>query len=601
MSTILPASGKMPVYRFYITYPVGSISYEVFPLNFLETSLVDELESDEIFYRRKFKGTLLFGTNSLAVDEHGVTQNRKSDWQLFWDIEQNDNCERLDFLITKTVEGATTTYWEGYFSTSDGKIDIDRCTFEVTPLTDDDYTDLLDKADIQYNFLPYTTAISTHAYMLPKFDINYTRSRWLIKLDENSVIKYLADKIKTGVTVSSSFFTDATNYVTLETNHLTLLTIAQKSDIIRYNSSDPAPTALLSWHELMDILWAMFQVKWNYDPLTDTINVEHISWSGFAPAAGIDLRSQLSCVATNKYSYRKDKMPKYEKFSFMEAGNENFTSRQIWYDSMCVNQDPETNVVESLVRVTTDLELIKDSPDSISDDGFVILCNKDDGGASYHVEYEVSYFNYDIRLNMHLSWTNLHYRYFRHNRVLIQGYLNDALTTFWTALKTKIQQCSAIICDDYDPRDEITTELGETYLSGAKAKVETSSLRPTGAIEFNLLYGPPDNEPTEIADIAGALIEEDAGQCGHFHLKLTRATTAELHIIVSHEILDSTGTQVCTGGPETWTINLGDTESNHTFTLCNSIPAGGCVNYAWTYTDLEGDGYIVDVVTECEC
>ena len=45
-------------YRFYIT--LGSSQIEVHPLNFMKTSLVDSQESGEIFYRRKFNGTLRF-------------------------------------------------------------------------------------------------------------------------------------------------------------------------------------------------------------------------------------------------------------------------------------------------------------------------------------------------------------------------------------------------------------------------------------------------------------------------------------------------------------------------------------------------------------
>ena len=146
-------SGNIPTYRFYITTP-HTITYEVFPLNFLATSLVDELEKGKIFYRRKFNGTLLFGTNSNAMEDDGVTvHNRMDDWAWFWVVESTEPCERLDLLITKTVAGVTTTYYEGYFSTTDGNFDIDKCTFEVTPQIDDEYTDILDKADTQYNIL----------------------------------------------------------------------------------------------------------------------------------------------------------------------------------------------------------------------------------------------------------------------------------------------------------------------------------------------------------------------------------------------------------------------------------------------------------------
>ena len=50
------------IFRFYLT--VGSTVTEVFPLNFLESSLVDSQESGQIFYRRKFNGSLTFVNNN---------------------------------------------------------------------------------------------------------------------------------------------------------------------------------------------------------------------------------------------------------------------------------------------------------------------------------------------------------------------------------------------------------------------------------------------------------------------------------------------------------------------------------------------------------
>jgi hypothetical protein len=495
MSIVLPqAYGNIATYRFYVVISPATITQEVFPLNFLSTSLIDEQEGNNAFYRRVFNGSLLFGTNSLAVDDSGVTVNRKDDWTYFWDIEQNSPCTDIDFLITKTVSGVTTTYWEGYFSTSDGRFDIDKCTFEVTPLVYDDYTDLLDKEELQHNILSVAPIVTTQAFVPTVMNVTYTRNRWLV-----DVIEYLAADatygIIPGATVSCTFFTAVTNYVTLAANTLNYLTIAQKSDIIRPASSNPATTAMMSWKELMDILWGMFQVQWNYDFGTNTINVEHCSWVGFTPAAGIDLRTQISCEATNKYSYLKEKMPMYEKFSFQEADDSSFIGVPIYYNSPCVDQNPKTNVKETTVNVTTDLQYIYQNPDAISDEGFVIFANYLDGG-NYYVSVLSGKYTPAARPNLHLSWANLQNSYFRHERVLITGYLNGVLETFWSALKTKAQECTAIICDAFDPTEEITTELGETYFAGVKARVHRAELFPTGSIKFNLLYGPDDNVNT---------------------------------------------------------------------------------------------------------
>lgn len=104
MSILTPNTGNNPLYRFYIS-EASSTSYEVYPLNFLSTSLIDQQEEGKIFYRRKFNGTLLFGTTSRVTDyDDGITiHNRKEDFDLFWSFEQYEPCVKLYLTITKTV------------------------------------------------------------------------------------------------------------------------------------------------------------------------------------------------------------------------------------------------------------------------------------------------------------------------------------------------------------------------------------------------------------------------------------------------------------------------------------------------------------------
>jgi uncharacterized protein (TIGR02145 family) len=497
---VIPNSyGNIPEYRFYVNESPSSITYEVFPLKFLSTTISYELQKDKIYYRQKFNNSLLFGSNSKAYDVLGAEHNRREDWLLFWGFEQTDPYARIEFIITRTFGGSTIIYFEGYFSVTNGNFDIDNCTFEVTPLPIDDYTDILENADIQHNILSVPAMGIVNA-VHGDIDEDYTRTRWLAKIGSDNVLEYLAEQTVGGsVTVVSEFFTSDPNYVTLDDNLLLHLTIAQKSDIIRNVSTDPATYAAMSWNELMDILWNMFQVTWTYDLSINTIYVEHISW--FTRALGIDLRTQLACVATNKYNYLKEEMPKFEKFSFMEADGNNFVGAFIWYDSPAVSQDSESNRIETKINVTTDLEYIISNPDAIEDEGFVILCNYLDG-ADYYVRMDAGKFvTTEFALNMNLSVANLQDAYHRHNRVLIYGYLNGLLTNFWSARKTKQQTCNAILCEELDPMEEITTELGETYFGGAKATIKQVAIVPSGESRFTLIYGPPDNENTGVPNL----------------------------------------------------------------------------------------------------
>jgi hypothetical protein len=603
--SITPYSyGNFPEYRFYIS-TLSSTSYEAFPLNFLASRLVDTLEDNNIFYRRKFTGTLIFGSNSRVLDVFGVTQNRKDDYILFRDFETSEPCTKLYLTIIKTIGGVSTTYYEGYFSTSDGNFDHDNCTFETSILTEDDYTDLLKEADTEYNILTLTPVITTA--IQGSINVAFTRNRYIYNdsiapAPTDNVLEFLAQQVLPGATISSTFFSNATNPVTLTTNHLKLLTIAQKSDIIRPTSSDAATTAMMSWNGLMEILWGMFQVKWDYDSATNTINVEHISWWG--KTAGEDLSTQLLAKSTNKHRYEKELMPKYEKFSFMEASDSNFIGQPIWYDSYCVNQEPKSNVVETSISVTTDLVYIISTPNAIADDGFVILCNYWNAAlyvritaGAYHGAYLGS-----ILLNMDLSWANLHNAFYRHNRVLINGYMNGSITNFWTSQKNIIQECNAIICDpDYNPNNYITTELGEVHFNGEKATVKSSELSPSAAMKFILAYGSPDNTNTGVPDIKYVFIVESG--CGKFTATFSEAPTVDYTIHILHIIYDSSRVEVCNGGAGAdWVIDHTNPGVEYDLSLCGAIPAGGYIYYpVFSITGLLADGWQVGLINDANC
>lgn len=575
MSLAPYTTGNAASFRFYLT--IGSTVTEVFPLNFMESLLSDEQEKGEIFYRRRYSGNLTF-TNG----------NGDDDFDLLYLVEQVSPCSKNLLLIEKN----DLYYWDGYFSTTDGDWDLDRCEFSVNPLANDDYADIYALADIQRDIINTGLVgdrVSIKAYIYGVIDpaITYTRNYWLM-----DVIEYLADGVAPGCTVSSDFFTAATNPATLNANNLLYLTIAQKSDIIRPLATDPATTALISWNELMNILYVMFQVKWDYDPDLSIINVEHVSW--WPIAAGLDLRTQ-ELAKNNKYVYVKESMPKYEKFSFMEADNQNFVGTPIWYDSDCINPDPDSNVLEKRINVTTDLEFIINNPDAISDEGFVILCNYLSGGL-YYVKQSVGAIGTEIKLNMNLSWSVLHDRYYRHDRVLPTGYMNYVLTTFWSSQKVKQQECFAIVCGDYDPANYLTTELGETWFAGEKAKVKRSELRPSGEMKFILLYGPEDVTNTGVVDKKGISIRQVGTNT--FYATLTEPAPSDLTLDIWEDIYDDDCAFLCTGANETWTITSGSLTSTFTFAdLCTPMLSGYTNKIR---TESIPSGWVVDVTPDPE-
>lgn len=461
-------------YHFYCISS-SSISREVFPSGFRDTKISWALENGQKFYRKKFNGELTFGTYSYARNEIGVYENRKDDYDYFYDQEQISPCDRIDFLITRDNQ----VYFEGYFSTSDGKFDLDKCTFTVTPKTTDDYSAWDEGGELEYNILDVAHNISVVCG-----EWVYTRNAWLM-----TVVRYLAGQVFSGCTVTSHLFEDTNDYVTLKPSKLNYLTIAAKSDIKRPTSSNPATMSKMSFNEMMSIL-KMFNAYWKYNIVTNNIQIEHCSYWG--AEAGLDLRTQTISAKANKYVYDKGGMPRYEKFSFMEAQSADFIADLIWYDSDCV--DPMLKS-EYANRVTTEIELIQSivtEEVSISDEGWVILANFENGG-SYYNYFGAGIRDTTVRFNIPLSWSYLHYCYFRHERVLLDGYMNFVYQQFVSCAKNRLQEIPAIDCVDFDPEKYITTELGETYFGGEKGSVKSAELTPMGELSLNLVYGFPSN------------------------------------------------------------------------------------------------------------
>jgi hypothetical protein len=588
-------NGNYPTYRFYISES-SSLTYEVFPLNFLASTLNDTKEPDNAYYRRTFNGSLLFGTNSTVIDDSGATRNRKDDWTFFYSFKLDDPCAKLYFHIHRS--DMVDPYWEGYFSVTDGVFDIDKCTFEVTPIADDEYEEFLDDMNNEYNILAVSTVVTTRA-LKGVIDVTYDRNRWLI-----DVIEYLATQALPGVTISSTFFSAANNPATLNANQLKYVTIAQKSDIVRPDSNTGATEAYMSWNQLMNILWTMFQVKWDYVAATDTIRVEHISF--WTQAAGLDLTNQVMCTAMNKYEYLKTQMPKYEWIKFMEALQSDFLGLPIWYDSKCVDQNSKTNNKVNSIDVTTDLEHIINYPLEISDDGFVILANYLSAGA-YYVRVDLGDLSDNVKLNNALSVANLQNRYFRHNRVLGQGYMNSVLTTFWSTQKNIHQELYAAVSptDSYDPNNYITTELGTTYLGGVFASVQNSELRPNDVMKFSLVYGDIDVANTGVPDGKYILVYEVKGSGKTtYYAVCSEAVGAAVTLTVQITVEDEDGV-TCDSAVTDLDIGAGGTTGNCEIVWCtpDAKPPLCIVVLIPDNTEAEAQGFTVyweyDLTAHC--
>jgi hypothetical protein len=291
------------------------------------------------------------------------------------------------------------------------------------------------------------------------------------------------------------------NYVTGLDNMLADLFMSQKSDILDPTATEPATIGNITFNQVMDLIVRTIpNARWFVTAALE-LRIEHISYFQFLNTADLTIAPyDRMIVGTNKYSYLKDRRPKREKFKWMEAYNSDFKGADIIYDPVCVEpsvggirpgqnysafQGAENAVTYSADIITTDLEYISSSPTEISDEGFVLLCAVDDGLGNYTVAYEVGLISGQLMPNAHLSWANLHYAYHRHDRVLLEGTMNNTAETFLSSRKTKAQNdfsiydcCSGIDYSVYNAEipGTVTTAIGEGSIEEYSLSLKTMKL-----------------------------------------------------------------------------------------------------------------------------
>ena len=557
-------------FRFLLT--IESSQTEVHPLNWLSCTLQDALDDDQIYYRRKFNGTLRFYNSA----KNGIT-----DFDLLNMVATVDPCTEMILTIEEKNSGANTwhEYWTGVFRTKDGRFDLDNCTFDVTPKPYDDYRNFDNYGDKEYNILRALSGDKvTTRTILPA---TLYEENLLI----TDVIEFLLGQLAPGATLVSNFLTSATNPVLGGPNQFRYLTIAQKSDIKRPEADVPANVGKMSFNGIMDILRGMYNLYWTFDG--STLRIEHYDF--FSSDEGLDLRTQRSTQRSNRYNYLREDMPKYEKFSFMEAGDPAYTPTTISYG--CGTNPQHTATVE--LPVTTDLSYIQESVSTagmeknISDEGWVILASKLEG-ADLYVEYGVAPGSTVGTYNYVNSWGYLLRAFFMHGRVLIEGTINNSPVDFISTRKIKRQELSAVVChsDGYTPQDLIKTQLGEDYFSGQLGQVHTANLHPDGRVDFVLLYGQDKNTtPTPFAPYKALHCVVDLPRHVYSHLSEANNQDTYYTVLFDEGLETEECLEILIQAGTTFQDDIADTE--HTVVSGINTSDSSLSGWAFVYNDNE--------------
>lgn len=214
---------------------------------------------------------------------------------------------------------------------------------------------------------------------------------WVVDEDERGIIQYLLDELYPrtgdhGLVLKSKFFSDTTNYVTLEANRLMNMLVNQKSDAANPSNSNKATIGKVTFKKLMESLSRIFNVAWYIDD-DGYLRIEHISFfenglqiSG-SPSICVNLVEPLSkykepFTGEGYYVGHQDyenniEVPVMETWTFMEEYSREHRSDKnfIEYDTRFpITGSPKDR---SISNVTTDIRYILKYPSKISDDGFV--------------------------------------------------------------------------------------------------------------------------------------------------------------------------------------------------------------------------------------
>lgn len=317
----------------------------------------------------------------------------------------------------------------------------------------------------------------------------------------NDVITEMAKECN--LSYESEFFTNPTNPISGK--DLSNLMIVQKSDCIMSGSppvepTDAATLGIITFNSLLDNLKSMFQVYWYIDD-NDTLHIEHknyfsnnLSYATRSFDSNVDLDINviypLALQGSNNWTFDTE-YPYREKFKFLEAWNIDFIGADIVYDT-CLRKGTTENHEATLFTTDIDSTYLDNEA---SKDGFCLFhCDSNSylsitsGGVTtnyYYVLKETGELSGMDSFNAHLSWANLHNYYWKYDRPVPTGLMNNKQTTFTTTRKLKRQTpISFPFCpQNFNPNRLIRTRMA----TDGEVKSAEYSLK-TGNIKVELLY-----------------------------------------------------------------------------------------------------------------
>lgn len=262
------------------------------------------------------------------------------------------------------------------------------------------------------------------------------------------------------------------------------LFLSPKSNFMHGNYDQPAQKAETTLGTILNALRDIFRLYWYIED--GKLKIEHISWfkNGgtytTSPVIGIDL-TQIENVTngkkwgymTSNYEYDKADMTEQYQFAWMDDVSETFDGYPIVIRSKYVTGGKVEDV--NISSITTDVDYIMLNPNSISEDGFVLMAATLQSANSYVLPYET--FSIDgasLRAqNAYLSWIYLHENFWTYDLPAKKVTINNKDMTLTHVSRKKKQKVKFPTLEELNTKKLVKTYLGDGQIE--KITVNLSS------------------------------------------------------------------------------------------------------------------------------
>jgi len=292
------------------------------------------------------------------------------------------------------------------------------------------------------------------------------------------------------VAVDSLFFFSDINPVTNRENELKELVIFQKSDIVRFRATQRATVLEVSMKDMLEQLREMFNAYWD---ITDNgrFRIEHISfYKNYFDTYKINTTAGLTVNerSKNKYSFLRDEMYTSEKWNIPEAFLPDFVGTEINYNNVCAKGRDGEFVKTRNITIATDVLMAQQFPDAFDLKGMFLIVNGSlqISGKFYNGQDVILGEPAGFNPNIHLSLSNLHHFYWRHERILLNGEMNNLEQEFLSKIRIKkrVEINTSLCCEQTFSADDYVN--GDGWENGEVTEAELDL--KTGLLKLNLIY-----------------------------------------------------------------------------------------------------------------